>query len=684
MSWPRALYLFFIDAFRPPFRTTPWIVLLYAYLSAVYNPDSAFNRWVLPDTDDYIRLVQVFNWTGGQGWFDTTLGRLYPLHPISMHWARLPDIPLAGVYLFLSALAKFFQWDATRQAIGMLTAFFVPSLLLTGLLFLVRALARPLTGKRLSGAVCFLVPLAAQLVFQFMPMRIDHHAWIILGGGAAFWCLQGMALGVRPLRCAAGAALALTLAAWNGAEILPFILFFCAALTLLAVWKQRLFMAALVFGAAWPAFTALCLLLARGPHFMVIEYDSFSFFYLLLALLAGGCFLALFLLSRLVANRAVLLAASVFTGMAGLALLLHVFPDLVLGPYAKANPLLNVVFFPNIREAVPLYKSWADIGMAFVTAPDQSIGGALYYIGTRMFINLAGAGAALCLALRKGSARRRMLWALYAFFGVAFGLLAMIWEVRVITYAQLFGLIPLAWLVAAALRELRRNFSGRELFAYEIVMVFGLTIFPMLVLPAILHQSRFMPDMIFFLGKGNMGACSNRIHLISYLRDIAEREKRIVTILAPLDYTPELMYYTPHRFIAAPYHRNGRGIMDMVSFFRSRPPDDYAGRRIAEKLGLDYVLICKSSFRQGTLDRSPEVRNIQVTFNNSRYETTPDADDVARGTLALRLANGQPPGWLEERNVPLESDFGLFEVKKKRLDPPKKRRAGKTGFISKK
>ncbi|MBI3419813.1 MAG: hypothetical protein HY053_06760, partial [Proteobacteria bacterium] len=180
MSWSRTLLNFFADAFRPPFRTTPWIVLLYAVLSVVYNHDSHFNRWTLPDTDDYMRLVQMLNWVGGQSWFDLHLPRLYPQHLITMHWGRLPDIPLAGFFFVLRMLAIFFRWQAEAQSLAMLTAFLWPPVLLGLLLFLMREIARPLMGKARAPLICFFVPLCTQLIFQFMPMRVDHHAYILL------------------------------------------------------------------------------------------------------------------------------------------------------------------------------------------------------------------------------------------------------------------------------------------------------------------------------------------------------------------------------------------------------------------------------------------------------------------------------------------------------------------------
>ena len=46
-------------------------------------------------TDDAMRLVQVRDWIGGQGWFDLFQHRLDP-PGASMHWSRVVDVPWAG------------------------------------------------------------------------------------------------------------------------------------------------------------------------------------------------------------------------------------------------------------------------------------------------------------------------------------------------------------------------------------------------------------------------------------------------------------------------------------------------------------------------------------------------------------------------------------------------------------
>ncbi len=672
MTWTSILFRFVVDAFRPPFRTTHWMVLLYVLLSSAYNPNSHFNHWTLPDTDDYTRFVQVFNWLDGQSWFDMHLPQLYPQHVISMHWARLVDIPLAGLIVLLESVTHFFQIAAPRSGLAMLVAFLFPSVLLFGLLKLVRAFAQPVLGRGYAGFVCFMVPLCMQLIFQFSPMRVDHHAYILLGAGVSFYALQSMVLGVKPLQMSILAGVAIGLAMWNGAEILPMLLGFGFCLTLLMILSRKpAFIDGVVFGASLLVTSFVVLLVAKAPEARwATEYDSYSFFHVMIAVYTLAFFAALFVVSRLTKHMAILLAFALFASLVDLNMFLTQFPDFIMGPYAKVNPLLNQVFFPNIREAIPFYEAWLKLGDNFASTPNQAIGGAIYYLTTRLFApGIAVATSLYQLFKPRVSQRERRLWLLYSFFTIFFTGLAMFWEVRLITYAQLFSIVPMVWLMLNYLKTLPQHYKGRELFGWEIIIVLSFTLLPTVIIPGIIQGSKLNPDIMFYLANSGPMPCKDRTSVTSYLRDLHEDNHVTATILAQMDYTPEFMFFTPHRFISAPYHRNDRGITDMVFFFRSKS-DDLAARQIAKKLALDYVLVCKAAYYQSTLTSETGIRNVVVNVTMNNIEAKPDEKELLDAPLAVRMTHDKVPQWLEQVSIPLEKEFALYKVNQKLLDKP--------------
>jgi hypothetical protein len=664
--WTQKIFDFFCDAFRPPFRTAPWIVLAYVVLSAVYNPGSNFNMWVLPDTDDYTRFIQVFNLLDGQDWFDFTLPRLYPDHPIAMHWSRLPDLLLSGFLAFFMAINNFFQLGILRADYAMLTAFLVPSLLLILLLHLVCENARVLIGRSNFGVTAYIVPLCLLLIFQFMPMRVDHHAYILLSAGTAFYCLQGILLGRRPFLMAFTGALALSMGLWNGAEILPMLGASGIALTAIMLVKgRRYFAVGAVFGFSLLAATSIILPIAIAPEkYTQITFDSFSIFYVYIAAAAAAYFALLYLVSRLVTQPMIMGALAVFLSISTLAIFLRFFPAFVLGPYAMANPLLDTLFFPNIREATPFYKAWAELGQVFGQTPRQAIGGGLYYLMTRLFVPLVGMLACLYgLSYKRFSRRQRHLWMLYGFFCLGFTLLAFFWQIRIFTYAQLFAIAPFTWLMLRYLKGLSTRYHGRSLYGWEIITILSFTIFPVVLVPAIVSQSKLMPDVMFYLGRSSELPCNNRKPIIERLQDLKYEHEGPVTIMAPMDYTPEFMFHTDQNFISAPYHRNDRGIIDMTSFFRSRPNDETA-TSIAKRLNLDYVVVCKASLYQLTLGKVNEIKGLSFDKKLNKIVPTMSEDEAKNASLGALLIKEIPPRWLTPVPNSADEDFILYKVNK--------------------
>ena len=120
-------------------------------------------------TDDAMRLVQVRDWIGGQGWFDLFQHRLDP-PGASMHWSRVVDVPLAALILLLRPLI------GTHGA-ETVTLFLWPLLLFAAALVLVAAIARQLSGSLANAQITAVVlaVLSAPALIHFRPGAIDHH-----------------------------------------------------------------------------------------------------------------------------------------------------------------------------------------------------------------------------------------------------------------------------------------------------------------------------------------------------------------------------------------------------------------------------------------------------------------------------------------------------------------------------
>ncbi|MGK6322560.1 hypothetical protein ACMGDM_05690 [Sphingomonas sp. DT-51] len=175
-----------------------WLLTSLLLLAASWD---AIRVRLFLDADDAMRLLEVRDWLGGQGWFDVAQHRLNR-GDFPMHWSRLVDLPLAGTMLGLRPLLG--AEGAERVALVL-----VPLLTLLAVTALAARLTRLVAGRARAPYAVLLVALAAPLLAQLRPLRIDHHGWQVAAALAAAAAL--LAPPTRRSGAIAGAALAVLL-----------------------------------------------------------------------------------------------------------------------------------------------------------------------------------------------------------------------------------------------------------------------------------------------------------------------------------------------------------------------------------------------------------------------------------------------------------------------------------------
>ena len=58
------------------------------------------------DNDSLLRLVEIRDLIGGQGWFDLHQYRMGPQGGFVMHWSRLVDAPIAAIILVVVSIYR--------------------------------------------------------------------------------------------------------------------------------------------------------------------------------------------------------------------------------------------------------------------------------------------------------------------------------------------------------------------------------------------------------------------------------------------------------------------------------------------------------------------------------------------------------------------------------------------------
>ena len=165
------------------------------------------------DNDSLLRLVEVRDLIGGQGWFDLHQYRMGPPGGFVMHWSRLVDAPIAAIVLAVSAVSG-------KLATGEAAALMVwPTLLMAAALTFMLRIVRAVGDD--WALLPALIICAAALHFGgvFAPGDIDHHNFQLTLTLAAMTALitgRSYVAGI-----AAGAACAAMLAV--GMETLPYV-----------------------------------------------------------------------------------------------------------------------------------------------------------------------------------------------------------------------------------------------------------------------------------------------------------------------------------------------------------------------------------------------------------------------------------------------------------------------------
>jgi uncharacterized membrane protein len=193
-----------------------WIFVLGHFASSWSTMADVFN-----DTDDAMRLVEVRDLLGGQGWYDLHQYRFDPPSELPMHLSRLIDLPIA----ILVRLAEVFVSAGTAEKVAM---YLWPTLVLIAALVAVARIARRFGGDWVALPALYLFVTCPPVLGQFVPGRIDHHnvqmtltLWLVAALCEAPSARRGFAAGLTTVAMMA-----------VGMETMPYLVFGAAALAL--------------------------------------------------------------------------------------------------------------------------------------------------------------------------------------------------------------------------------------------------------------------------------------------------------------------------------------------------------------------------------------------------------------------------------------------------------------------
>jgi hypothetical protein len=521
---------------------------LFLLVATLAGPGPSIADW-LGDPDDALRLVGVRELLSGAPWFDTTMPRLGAPEALVSHWSRLIDLPHALLIAMLTpALGS--------EGAELLTRTLWPVLLFFALALIVAREAHRRGGMLAAGVALALMATSSTALAQFRPGRIDHHNAQILCAVAGLILLSRNSPD-RRAAWIAGALIGLGLAI--GYEALALIVLALGIAAFIAVWEPRNGTA--VAHAATAATVVLVFALAATVppgRWLDVRCDALSLNLAVLAAYGTAGLWAAMLGSPRRLVRFAILGAAVIAGSLAYAALE---PACLAGPFGQVGAALKPLWLDQVTETKSIFWLAA-------SAPGSALAAGIFVA--------AGACAQFALWRRNPSANGVLATAVVV---LAAGLGC--WQLKLLPYAAWLAIVPLAvW--AAGLR-------GNATISAPVMRMAAVILLSQSALDA--AGSAFAAPFQNPASRGTSAVESadprRPCFLSANVRHLAALPAGLIA--GDLDLGPYIVAFSPHRVVAAPYHRLETGIIANYAILRGTPE---AAEGHLRALGATYVVLC--------------------------------------------------------------------------------------------
>ena len=479
-----------------------------------------------------------------------------------------------------------------------------PMLPLLLLLFSLALTCRRVIDRRAYALAFVALFFANSALGMFMPNRIDHHGWQLALLALA---IAGLA-DPKPARGGAVVGLATAVSLWIGLEMLIYLALAGAATVLFWVAdpaeRRRLSAYAVTLGGG----TAFGFLVFASYANRLPVCDALSPVWLSDALLAAGLLFGLSVLAPGGWKSRLGLAAA--AGLAVAAFHALMWPD-CLSRLEGVSPEVEQLWLSHVREARPIYRHGWRAAVAIASIPVTGLIGWLL----------------LGWARRRDPASLRRVVAV-ALPAVAASVL-LLWQTRTGPAAQLMnvtGAVAILWI---AVPWAQRSKS-------VVVRIFGTVLIAVIGFGAAAPiASSFYPVEKKSTRMKSVDSANARCPSLYGMRPIARQPKGMVFTF--VDLGPRLITVTHHNSVTGPYHRNGEQIADVMKAFRGSESQAHA---IVTKYRSDYLLVC------------PNMSTATIFMA-----------ETPKGFYA-QLMRGRVPDWLERVQLPKDSPFRMWRVKR--------------------
>jgi hypothetical protein len=593
------------------------VAVLYVVWAHIVYPHNDIIRGNLPDPDDYMYLTQVIDWLKGQGWYDNIQYRLDPPTGVPIHFSRLAQIPMALGILFFEKLGL------KAHGSAMLVALIYPVLLLFGCLVVVKNVTRFFVPSNWAGASSYIALFSVGLLFEFMPGHVDHHGLIIILIMACVGCVLRMMDTPQDLKVGAYAAACggfiLALSMTIALECLPWTLLLSAVLGAWAIYHGKNATYSSAIFALTYLFVSIIGLATTKPPQQFFEQDILTYSIVYIAL--AGCITLPFIGVAAAARLSLVGRALIGLSLALSAgyVFLHYFPELLTGPYGAIDPQLIPLLLNNVQEAQPILHG-AD--------------GAIH-MRNLMSMGFIALPASLYFTWKAKKADKEKWLFLTLVLAAAF-FMTIFYQYRFLGMETAAAIPPLTALLYHGWRWAGQNLQGRQKVFAEIGFLLLVGPLPAIIVPALFDSRSFNVGMILFPVDSGRTPC-DMARLERVLRDPDQLGDKPHLIVSTMELGPELLFRTEHKVLAAPYHMDVQGNIDVARFLST--PYEQEAEHIARNRSVDLVVVCRA------------VSGIYVG---------PKGEEPS---LVERLFTNRAPDWLERVPTNDIDNFVVYRVR---------------------
>lgn len=592
-------------------KSTPFFIIAVIFFLVLqwgfycFKLNTSLKGAELIDTDTYMRLVRVEQLVETGDWYDSTIYRNNYPYGDTLHWTRPLDV------LLIAGGAPLIPWLGLKDALLKFGIVFSPIIGIFSLLALIWT-TKPVMSKKTQNLL-LLIFIAQPLLFQiFMFGRPDHHSLLVLLFILLVGSLTHMFTKTNWEKYSILAGFFAAISTWISTEaIFSVIMVYLALVFLWVLNKEKYTLMLREFSFSLLIFTSLFLLIERPvtDFISAVEYDKISIVYVFVYF--TGAVYSLFLSRINSKNTKTRLMWAIILLIPAAAAIWLVYPLFFHGPMVLVNPDIVPIWLSKVSEVQPLHRS----GYYFLVTYLGSAGLVLFY-GFYLW--------------KKKEYKQISKPLLLYFIGFLIFSALTFYQVRMAYCGLVLITIVLAFMLNNVIAWITKFPSSLlPLWRSGVILLFILG-FPLLGMALTISLAEESNDESPPLPA-----------LCQYLNDYSQTEPDVETVLAPIDYGPQILYRTDYNIISAPYHRNDSGMLFTEEVMTSN--DMGKIEEMLKKRKIDLIVIPLQINEFDTID------NPSVFFE--------------------RLKRNQVPDWLTKLKLPeeLEDTTAIYRVNSDRV-----------------